>query len=173
MCYQPRAHPEPVYHQHRRAQGPARFHQQAPATITEAGVCALGIFDDPTRAERDVLLVLLRPRLDSPRVETTFWVTAAHVALLANFPRTEEMRGQLKLASDASRGDGWSPVCGLDENRTARLRTLRRLGFPEGLGDLEPLSTTWEEWPKKEAQCRSRSLRLALSSAYGLHFPRQ
>ncbi|KAJ7331049.1 hypothetical protein DFH08DRAFT_882204 [Mycena albidolilacea] len=75
-------------------------------TIAEAGVRALGIFGEPTRAERDVLPVLLRPRLDSPRVETTFWVTATHVAPLANFPRAEEMREQLKLSSDANRRSG-------------------------------------------------------------------
>ncbi|KAJ6496069.1 hypothetical protein C8R45DRAFT_802451, partial [Mycena sanguinolenta] len=75
-------------------------------TLSEAGTRALGVIADPSRAERDVLLVLLRPRLDSPRVETTFWVTAVSVVPLSGFPQAEEMRGQLQLASEANKREG-------------------------------------------------------------------
>ncbi|KAJ7816528.1 hypothetical protein B0H14DRAFT_3877844 [Mycena olivaceomarginata] len=51
-------------------------------TVVEAGIRALGVLADPTRAERDVLLISrdLRP--------------------IASFPKSDKMRGQLKLASD-------------------------------------------------------------------------
>ncbi|KAJ7331017.1 hypothetical protein DFH08DRAFT_882148 [Mycena albidolilacea] len=97
-------------------------------TISEVGVRALGVLGDPTRAERDVLLIALRPRLDSQRIETAFWVTAASFAPLSYFPTADEMRGQLTLAADATRRSGMT-------------------GFwPDGS---EPPSTTWEEWLKR------------------------
>ncbi|KAJ7705731.1 hypothetical protein B0H14DRAFT_3027180 [Mycena olivaceomarginata] len=58
-------------------------------TVAEAGIRALGVLADPTRAERDVLLIF-----------TSFWVTEAGPAPIASFPKSDEMRGQLKLASD-------------------------------------------------------------------------
>ncbi|KAJ7259144.1 hypothetical protein B0H12DRAFT_1182297 [Mycena haematopus] len=120
-------------------------------TIAEAGVRALEVFADPSRAERDLLLILLRPRLDSPRVETTFWVTTARVLPISTFPQAEEIRGQLKLASDANKRTGMAGALFVMLMETdGFVRNVAPVGFPAASPDmLEPLSTTWEEWLAK------------------------
>ncbi|KAF8202741.1 hypothetical protein K438DRAFT_1758055 [Mycena galopus ATCC 62051] len=116
-------------------------------TVAEAGVRALGVFADPSRAERDVLLILLRPRLDSPRIETSFWVTSASVVPLATFTKAEEMRGQLQMANAALRrvGNAGALLVLLMETDTGTTN-VAPVGFPASPDNLEPLSTTWEAW---------------------------
>jgi hypothetical protein len=65
-------------------------------TINETAVRALNVFEDPSRAGRDLLMLRLRPRLDSTRTQTAFCVTAANVVPVDAFPMAEDMRGQLK-----------------------------------------------------------------------------
>ncbi|KAJ6454207.1 hypothetical protein C8R45DRAFT_882233 [Mycena sanguinolenta] len=117
-------------------------------TIAEAGIRALGVFTDPSRAEHDLLLILLRPRLESPRVETTFWVTAANVVPISTFPQREEMRGQLKVASDANKRSGMAGalfVMLMDiEGGTTNVAPV---GFPKASPELlDPASAAWETW---------------------------
>ena len=69
-------------------------------TINETAVRALNVFEDPSRAERDLLMIKLRPRLYSTRTQTAFCVTAANVVPIDAFPMAEDMRGQLKQIKD-------------------------------------------------------------------------
>ncbi|KAF8179606.1 hypothetical protein K438DRAFT_1603774 [Mycena galopus ATCC 62051] len=120
-------------------------------TIAEAGIRALGVLSDCSCAEREVLLIILRPRLDSPRVETSFWVTAATVVPFATFPRAEEMRGQLKLASEDNKRVGMAGamfVILMDTDNG--IMNIAPVGFPKASREFsKSLSTTWEEWLKK------------------------
>ncbi|KAJ7809013.1 hypothetical protein B0H14DRAFT_2163120, partial [Mycena olivaceomarginata] len=98
-------------------------------TISEVGVRALGVLGDPTRAEREPL----RPRLDSQRVETVFWVTAASVVPLSYFPTADEMRGQLTLAADANRRSGMAGALFVVLVDTGSgITNVVPVGFPEG-----------------------------------------
>ncbi|KAF7375399.1 hypothetical protein MSAN_00427500 [Mycena sanguinolenta] len=120
-------------------------------TLSEAGIRALGVTTDPSRAERDVLLVLVRPRLDSPRVETTFCVTAVSIVPLSGFPQAEEMRGQLQRASEENRRGGSTGallVMLMDPiNETINVMAV---GFKTASRRFsQPLATTWEEWLTK------------------------
>ncbi|KAJ7851421.1 hypothetical protein B0H14DRAFT_3866343 [Mycena olivaceomarginata] len=65
-------------------------------TINETAIRALNVFEDPSCAERDLLMIKLRPRLYSTRTQTAFCVTAANVVPIDAFPMAEDMRGQLK-----------------------------------------------------------------------------
>ncbi|KAJ6454203.1 hypothetical protein C8R45DRAFT_1038349 [Mycena sanguinolenta] len=117
-------------------------------TIAEAGIRALGVAADPSRAKRDPLVIQLRPRLDSPRVETTFWVTAANVVPMSMFPQVEEMQAQLKLASDTHKRSGMAGalfVMLMDiESGTTNVAPV---GFPKLAPELlDPSSATWEAW---------------------------
>ncbi|KAF7346765.1 hypothetical protein MSAN_01815000 [Mycena sanguinolenta] len=117
-------------------------------TLAEAGIRALGVVTDPSRAERDLLVILLRPRLDSPRVETTFWVTAASVVPMSTFPQAEEMRNQLKLANEANKPSGMAGALFVMlmeiEGGTTNLAPV---GFPKVAPELlDPASAAWEAW---------------------------
>ncbi|KAJ7705008.1 hypothetical protein B0H17DRAFT_698543 [Mycena rosella] len=72
-------------------------------TIASAGVHALDVMADPSRAEQDLLLICLRSRPDSRRSETAFFVTAAAAVPIDTFPKQQVMREQLKLASDETK----------------------------------------------------------------------
>ncbi|KAJ6496070.1 hypothetical protein C8R45DRAFT_1211761 [Mycena sanguinolenta] len=120
-------------------------------TLAEAGIRALGVIADPSRAERDVLLILLRPRLDSPRIETSFWVTAVSVVPISTFPEAEEMRGQLKLASEANKRVGMTGALFVMMMETGNgTINVTPVGFKQASRTfLKPLPTTWEEWLTK------------------------
>ncbi|KAJ7923714.1 hypothetical protein B0H13DRAFT_1602357, partial [Mycena leptocephala] len=75
-------------------------------TINETAVRALNVFEDPSRAERDLLMIRLRPRLDSTRTQTAFCVTATNVVPIDAFPMAEDMRGQLKQMKEDSKRVG-------------------------------------------------------------------
>ncbi|KAJ7093413.1 hypothetical protein B0H15DRAFT_947537 [Mycena belliarum] len=53
----------------------------------------------PARAERDVLLNLLRPRLEPRRLEKAFFATMFGAVSIDTFPDAQGMRGQLKQAN--------------------------------------------------------------------------
>ncbi|KAJ7226789.1 hypothetical protein GGX14DRAFT_417388 [Mycena pura] len=117
-------------------------------TIAEAGIRALGVLADPSRAEQDVLMILLRRRMDSKRVETSFFVTSAIVAPLDSFPTAQEMRGQLKQASEDNKRSGMAGaifVLLMDTDSAAV--NVAPVGFPKASTSLlSPLGTSWQEW---------------------------
>jgi hypothetical protein len=117
-------------------------------TVAEAGIRALGVLADPTRAECDVLLIFVRPRLDSPRVETSFWVTEAGPAPIASFPKSDEMRGQLKLASDQYKQSGLTGALLVVLMETdSGTCNIAPVGYSQMSSKyMKPLSTPWKEW---------------------------
>ncbi|KAJ7731263.1 hypothetical protein B0H16DRAFT_1893416 [Mycena metata] len=124
-------------------------------TIAEGGIRALNVIADPARAERDLLLITVRPRADSTRAETAYFVTTLSVVPIERFRkgRTEEMRGQLKQASEDYRRTGLAGalfVVLLDTD--AAMSNIAPVGFPKAAaGTFPPLpvGTTWEEWVMK------------------------
>ncbi|KZT12829.1 uncharacterized protein LAESUDRAFT_17982 [Laetiporus sulphureus 93-53] len=80
------------------------FTQKHRPTISEAGLRALDLCVDRTRADRDVLIIYLRPRPGATRIETQFYVIDADVMPFESLPKEkhEEMRSQLKYASEVN-----------------------------------------------------------------------
>ncbi|KAJ6592527.1 hypothetical protein B0H19DRAFT_1245393 [Mycena capillaripes] len=71
--------------------------------MIEGPVSALNVLADPSRAERDVIMISLKPRIGSTCLATAFTITVISVVPIAAFPTAQEMRSQLKQVSDDSR----------------------------------------------------------------------
>ncbi|KAJ7101960.1 hypothetical protein C8R44DRAFT_988280 [Mycena epipterygia] len=119
-------------------------------TIAEAGIRALNVLVDPARAERDILMIYLRPRRDSKRVETAFFATAANIVPIETFPmaQQQELRGQLKQASEDNIRSGMAGAIFvfLLETETG-MSNVAPVGFPKASpGIMPPLGISWEQW---------------------------
>lgn len=119
-------------------------------TIAEAGIRALNVLADPARAERDILMIHLRPRRDSTRVETAFFVTAANVVPIETFPgaQQQELLGQLRQASADNMRNGMAGAIFvmLMETDTG-MSNVAPVGFPKAsAGIFPPLGISWEQW---------------------------
>ncbi|KAJ6509861.1 hypothetical protein DFH09DRAFT_1198592, partial [Mycena vulgaris] len=114
-------------------------------TIAEGGVRALNVLADPSRAERDVLLIALRPR-DSKRSETAFFVVTLTVVPIDTFPQAQEIRGQLKQASIEQKRSGMAgAIFVILMDTSSGATNFAPVGFPKTseAPRLAPLGTTW------------------------------
>ncbi|KAJ7512145.1 hypothetical protein B0H11DRAFT_1699310 [Mycena galericulata] len=123
-------------------------------TVAEAGIRAFNVLADPARAERDLLMILLRPR-PGPRTETSFHVTGTYVVPIDTFPSAQEMRGQLKQQSEDNKrtGQAGAIFVTLMDTDTGTMN-IAPVGFPKasrahGLMDPLPFGLSWEEWLTK------------------------
>jgi hypothetical protein len=119
-------------------------------TIAEGGIRAINVLEDPSRAERELLLILVRSRPDSNRLETAYFVTMLSVVPIDTFPQAHEMRGQLKQASDDNKRSGMAgAIFVLLMDTDTGMMNIAPVGFPKASRLKEflgPLGTTWEEW---------------------------
>ncbi|KAJ7731241.1 hypothetical protein B0H16DRAFT_1427548 [Mycena metata] len=125
-------------------------------TIAEGGLRALNVFADPARAERDILLIAVRPRADSIRPETAYFVTMLSVIPIESFATNKshemEMRGQLKQASDDQKRRGFAgAIFVVLFDTDGVMSNIAAVGFEKNVpGGLPPLiGATWEEWVTK------------------------
>ncbi|KAJ7866666.1 hypothetical protein B0H13DRAFT_2066421 [Mycena leptocephala] len=110
-------------------------------TIAEGGIRAIN---------RELLLILVRSRPDSNRLETAYFVTMLSVVPIDTFPQAHEMRGQLKQASDDNKRSGMAgAIFVLLMDTDTGMMNIAPVGFPKASRLKEllgPLGTTWEEW---------------------------
>ncbi|KAF8964029.1 hypothetical protein BDZ97DRAFT_1817612 [Flammula alnicola] len=116
-------------------------------TLSDTGIRALDLCLDPTRALRDVVVVFVKPRPDSTRVETSFIVTDAEVVPVEFFgpERAEEMRGQLKYVNEENKrmgGPGGILVVLIDTE--SHVMNAVGMGFGEEVKDMKP-GLPWKE----------------------------
>lgn len=104
---------------------------------------------DPSRAEQDLLCILVRPRSDSSgRTQTAYIVTAVNVVAINTFPTAQEMRGQLQLASDEQKRTGMAgAIFALLLDLESMASNAVIVGFPKDMqGVPAPRGSSWEEW---------------------------
>ncbi|KAJ6471576.1 hypothetical protein C8R47DRAFT_988221 [Mycena vitilis] len=114
-------------------------------TVAEGGIRALNVIADPARAERDILMISLKQRGDSTRIQTAYTVVSVAVVPIAVFPTSQEMRAQLKQAIEDNRRLG---MAGAIFVILMDLDTGVSNVAPVGFGDepFPPLGTTVEAW---------------------------
>ncbi|KAF8175907.1 hypothetical protein K438DRAFT_1847259 [Mycena galopus ATCC 62051] len=119
-------------------------------SIAQASVMALDVFADPARAERDLLMIRLRPRPDSSRLETSFVVTSINIVPIDTFPTAQELYTQLKQASDDNKRTGMAgAIFVLLMDIESKAANVTAVGFPRKMEGVPPSlgsSTCWEDW---------------------------
>lgn len=125
------------------------FTQKHRPTIAEAGLRALELCVDASRAERDVLAIYLKARPKATRVETQFYAIGADILPLDGFPeeKHDEMRSQLKYAADMNRKHGalgamFVMLMCVDE----RISNIAPVGFSQDVLDEMYPGQPWKEW---------------------------
>lgn len=123
-------------------------------TVAEAGIRALNVLADPSRAEHDIVMITLRRRPASKRIETSFFFTSAAVVPIDSYPMAQEMRGQLKQASDHNKTTGMAgAIFVLLMDTDSGTCNIAPVGFPklsESSRSLRsPLGIPWEDWLTK------------------------
>ena len=109
---------------------------------------ALDLVVDPSRADTDMLSIVVCPRPGSTRPETDFYATAAEVGPLDNFdpPQAEEILAQHKYAADLCRrggslGAAFAMICCVDPP----IMNIIPVGFSRDcLEDIRP-GEPWKE----------------------------
>ena len=116
-------------------------------TFCEAAAAAVGVAQDPARAEEYVLVIYLRPRPDSTRTETSFFAFGTTVVPLSAFPRAqaEEMRGQLRMAHNQNLQMGISGSIGVIQVCSETdVMSMTMVGFLTGGPSL--VEGNWKHW---------------------------
>ncbi|OBZ69681.1 hypothetical protein A0H81_10193 [Grifola frondosa] len=113
-------------------------------SLAEAGIRALDACADPSRTKKFLLVVFLRSRPDSRRIETMFYATGADVVPFDMFPQAEEMRGMLRLAHEENVRTGFMGTLNVIllcvDTGTSNVMPV---GFDPHT-PLEPLSMDWK-----------------------------
>ncbi|KAH9939884.1 hypothetical protein B0H21DRAFT_755620 [Amylocystis lapponica] len=130
-----------------------QFSHKHRSTISEAAILALGLQEDPTRAQRDVLVLSLHPRASTPRLETAFVVLDVQIKSIGDFTpeQQEDLRLHIKLsAEEAARGVGEMigtafVMLNVDMRRFGNVAPI---GFTQALLDRVPKrrAAYWREW---------------------------
>ncbi|KAM5537922.1 hypothetical protein V8D89_008398 [Ganoderma adspersum] len=118
-------------------------------TISEAAATALGVAQDPKRAQEFVFVIFLRPRPASGRIETAFFAFGAAVVPFSAFSKEQiaEMKGQLKSAHDLNVKNGSLGamevvlMC-MDPN----VVNVVMMGFSDDPSPLENPGENWKHW---------------------------
>ncbi|KAI0752798.1 hypothetical protein C8Q80DRAFT_1267287 [Daedaleopsis nitida] len=118
-------------------------------TISEAAATALGVAEDPKRAQEFVFVIFLRPRPASTHVETAFFAFGAVIVPFSAFTpdQEREMRGQLKNAHDLNVKNGSQGamevvlIC-LDPN----VVNVVMMGFSDDPSPVENPGENWKHW---------------------------
>lgn len=124
------------------------FCQKHRPALSDAVIRALDLVVDASRAETDMLTIVVCPRPGSTRPETDFYATAAEVAPLDDFEpgQTDEMQAQHKYAADLCRREGglgaaFVMICCVDP----LIMNVIPVGFSrESLEDVRP-GEPWKE----------------------------
>lgn len=118
-------------------------------TISEAASTALGVAQDPQRAQEFVFVIFLRPRPTSAHIETAFFAFGAAVVPFSAFSEQQhtEMKAQLKSAHDLNVKNGSLGamevvlMC-LDPN----VVNVVMMGFSDDPSPIENPGTKWKHW---------------------------
>ncbi|KZT65995.1 hypothetical protein DAEQUDRAFT_730758 [Daedalea quercina L-15889] len=124
------------------------FCQKHRPVLSDSVIRALDLCVDPSRAETDLLTIVVCPRPGSTRPETDFYATAASVTPLDDFEpaKQDEMQSQLKYASELCKREGgmgavFVVVCCVDPI----IMNVIPVGFSqECLDDIQP-GEPWKE----------------------------
>jgi len=117
-------------------------------TVAEAGILSLNLWDDPSRASRDVLTIFVRSRPESKRVETSFYVTGADVVPIRSFgpASSDEMREQRKIFAEENRRCGRMGAILVVLNCVdTGVSNIAPVGFGEGIFGMSS-AKPWKEW---------------------------